>query len=234
MAIALSEDMKLRHADVRQAFVQADVKEYIYIEQPEDVTTAPGMVGKLKRSQASRNWHLKLAENLKGLGFKQCEPDSCLLRLVEHGVLEVLIATHVDHLLMASHSQEKGRAVAEALNKGFSVKDLGDVKLYMGCCLTRDHKMRTLKIDRQVYVEGLVERSKIIREYDMPESKTRNLSEKDSCAKLAPSTPYREAVRSLLWLVTMIRSDIPNTEISLTRFSGNPGQRHWEAVKQIL
>ncbi|CAM9470764.1 unnamed protein product, partial [Choristocarpus tenellus] len=33
---------------------------------------------------------------------------------------------------------------------------------------------------------------------------------------------------------TLNRFDISNAVMTVTRFSGNPGQRHWEAVKQIL
>ncbi|CAM9783265.1 unnamed protein product, partial [Choristocarpus tenellus] len=46
--------------------------------------------------------------------------------------------------------------------------------------------------------------------------------------------PYREAVGSLIWLDTTTRPDIANVVMTVTRFSGNPGQRHWKVVKQIL
>ncbi|CAN0014096.1 unnamed protein product [Choristocarpus tenellus] len=71
-----------------QAFVLADVKD-IYVELPEDVAGASGLVGKLKRSlyglvQASHSWKLKLVGTLRGLGFEQGETGPCL-HLVETG-----------------------------------------------------------------------------------------------------------------------------------------------------
>ena len=46
--------------------------------------------------------------------------------------------------------------------------------------------------------------------------------------------PYREAIRSLLWLSNMTRPDIANALREVARHSHNPEEEHWNAVLKIL
>ena len=48
------------------------------------------------------------------------------------------------------------------------------------------------------------------------------------------STPYRQAVGSLMYAMIMTRPDIAFAVGQVSRFSVNPGPVHWEAVKRIL
>jgi len=47
-------------------------------------------------------------------------------------------------------------------------------------------------------------------------------------------TPYREAIGSLMYLAVATRPDIAFAVSTLSRFLDNPGDTHWEAVKQIF
>ena len=46
--------------------------------------------------------------------------------------------------------------------------------------------------------------------------------------------PYLSAVGSLMYLATCTRPDISFTVSTLARFSANPGEAHWQAVKHLF
>lgn len=48
------------------------------------------------------------------------------------------------------------------------------------------------------------------------------------------SIPYREAVGSLLYIAICTRPDISYAVGVLSRFSSNPGMKHWTAVKHLM
>ena len=63
---------------------------------------------------------------------------------------------------------------------------------------------------------------------------------KDQCPKTdaerleMSSTPYLQAIGSLLWLVQTCRPDIAIAVNVLSRFASNPGKIHWAGVKWLL
>jgi hypothetical protein len=48
------------------------------------------------------------------------------------------------------------------------------------------------------------------------------------------TTPYREAVGSLLWVSNGTRPDIAYAVSQVAKYMTNPGQEHWVAVKRIM
>ncbi|UYV82668.1 hypothetical protein LAZ67_22000457, partial [Cordylochernes scorpioides] len=46
--------------------------------------------------------------------------------------------------------------------------------------------------------------------------------------------PYRELIRSLLYLANCTRLDLMFSVTRLTQFASNPGRRHWQAAKHVL
>ena len=71
LAIAAIEDLELRSIDISHAFLNGDLEEDIYMEQPEGFEVGgPGHVCKLKKSlyglkQAGRVWNKKLHATLQ-------------------------------------------------------------------------------------------------------------------------------------------------------------------------
>ena len=85
LAFAVEMGMQIHQMDVVTAFVNGDLKEEIYMQQPSGYTE-PGkeeLVCKLKKSlyglkQLPRCWNEKLCEHLKSLGFKESAADPCV------------------------------------------------------------------------------------------------------------------------------------------------------------
>ena len=84
IALAVQNGFKLYQMDVMTAFLNGDLKEEVYMKQPEGyVKGKEGLVCKLKKSiyglkQSPRCWNSALNDYLKQTGFVQAAGDPCL------------------------------------------------------------------------------------------------------------------------------------------------------------
>ena len=105
LAFAVEMGMQIHQMDVVTAFLNGDLKEEIYMQQPSGYTQ-PGkeeLVCKLKKSlyglkQSPRCWNEKLCEHLKSLGFKESAADPCVF-IRQKEELQI-IAVYVDDLIL--------------------------------------------------------------------------------------------------------------------------------------
>ena len=79
LALAAQEDWKVHHMDVKSAFLNGDLTEEVYVEQPVgyEKKDEEGKVYKLKKAlyglkQAPRDWNSKLDQSLVSLRFTRC------------------------------------------------------------------------------------------------------------------------------------------------------------------
>jgi len=95
--------------DVKTAFLNGDLKEEIYMCQPEGFVTE-GKVKlfcKLKRSiyglkQASRQWYLKFDEVARSHDFIECKMDKCVY-VKQIGRRFIFLVLYVDDILLMSN-----------------------------------------------------------------------------------------------------------------------------------
>ncbi|CAM9779286.1 unnamed protein product [Choristocarpus tenellus] len=106
LALAADRNWELKHWDVKQAFIQADIREEIFVRLCDGRGKWPGKIVRLIKAlygtkQASREFNNLLVHVLEKCGFEQCRADPCVLRYVRDGVVCAVIAPHVDDLLVA-------------------------------------------------------------------------------------------------------------------------------------
>ena len=58
----------------------------------------------------------------------------------------IVLLTHVDDITVLSLNNERIRQVLNALNEDIKVKDLGEVKTFLGIEIKRDRVARTLEL----------------------------------------------------------------------------------------
>ena len=82
LALAAQEDWKVHHMDVKSAFLNGDLTEEVYVEQPlgYEKKGEEGKVYKLKKAlyglmQAPRAWNSNLDQSMVTLRFKRCALD---------------------------------------------------------------------------------------------------------------------------------------------------------------
>ncbi|KAK3042297.1 hypothetical protein RJ639_001892 [Escallonia herrerae] len=127
------------------------------------------------------------------------------------------------------------------LSREFDMKDLGSAKKILGMEIHRDRKAEKLWVTQKNYVEKVLERFSMLnaKPVSTPLGAHFQLS-----SQLCPSTkedveymsrvPYANAVGCLMYAMVCTRPDISHAVSMVSRYMGNPGKKHWDAVKWIF
>ena len=91
------------------------------------------------------------------IGFEQSKSYLSVFRKVADDEGEMVVAVHVDDILVHAKDQATMETFAAELGKKFNVKDMGGAKYYMGCMVTRNRKALELKLDQHLYVKSVME-----------------------------------------------------------------------------
>ena len=117
----------------------------------------------------------------------------------------------------------------------------GLIGWFLGFQIKRDRKNKTLLINQHAYIESLAKKywltnAKPVKTPIEPGTyyaKEQCPSMPNQVAKMN-SIPYSEAIGSVLWPAIVSRPDVAYAIGILSQFIQNPGQLHWEGVKQII
>jgi len=109
MALVAHFDLELHQMDVKTAFLNDDLYEDVYMQQPEGFKPKgqEHLVCKLKKSiyglkQASRQWYIKFDEVMKKQGFLKNQVDQCTY-LKMSGSNFIILILYVDDILLTSN-----------------------------------------------------------------------------------------------------------------------------------
>ena len=244
LSIVAVKDWELRQLDVDMAYLEAGVKEELYVELPEDYRASCDQVGRLQKTMyglvhAVLLWSKKFSAELAARGFEQCQADPCVFRRILRGKF-VIIVVYVDDLLVASETKRDEEQAIYDLRYCFFIKDLGEAGFYLGCHIARDHDAGTLKLDQHRYVRTVASKFNVEKINTMPAAAGAKPLPKDDATQTEAETeemrvpPYREAVGALMWTATMTRPDVAYAAHQLGKFNDSPGPVHWRAAKRAL
>ena len=247
LAIVAYMDLELYQMDVRTAFLNGELEEEIYMDQPLGFETKgqERKVCKLNRSiyglkQASRQWNIKFHQAILKDGFAMMEEDHCVyLKRSDNSF--VILSLYVDDILIAGNNKEMIDTTKKWLSSNFDMKDMGEANFVLGVKIIRDRAKRLLGLSQETYIKKMLERyhmqdSKLI---DTPVDKSLSLSS-DMCPKTLEEkekmsrVPYASVVGSLMYAMMCTRPDICYAVGLVSRYQSNPGQKHWMTVKRIL
>jgi transposase InsO family protein len=241
-ALVAHHDWELHHMDVKSAYLNGDLEEEIYMEQPEGFAV-PGKedhVCRLKKSlyglkQAGRTWHHKIDQALKREGFKSLSAETCIY-LRREGNLTIIIALYVDDLLLASSDLPALTALKAKLASLFEMSDLGEASYVLGMEIKRDRATRTLTINQRTYVRS------VLRTHGMEHCKP-NKEPMDHRSRLVKSDAqcepgrvrqFQSVIGALMFAAICTRPDIAYAVSTLSQFASDPSTDHEQAVKRVL
>lgn len=240
IALAMKFKLKIHQMDAVTAFLQGDLSEDIYLEQPEGFNDGSDNVCRLNRAiyglkQAGRQWNEKLTKKLLQFGLKKCRMDPCIFYTDE---LKLLVAIYVDDFLIFFREDEDLKGLQKQLCEAFKMKDIGEAKACIGIRIRQEKDC--IKLDQSVYIE------EILKRFGMSECKPActpsdsnnklsiNMATEDCSTDELKRIPYQEAVGSLLYLAQGTRPDIAFAVNDVSRFNSNYSVAHWKAVKRIF
>ncbi|XP_019057729.1 PREDICTED: uncharacterized protein LOC109116546 [Tarenaya hassleriana] len=238
LSIAMSHGWSLRQLDMNNAFLQGHLHDDVYMMQPSGFVDQdrPSHVCKLHKAlyglkQAPRAWYNELRQFLISSGFKNSLADTSLFIFCKHGIV-IYVLVYVDDIVVTGNDTSRNQQFIQLLSDRFSVKDLGDLKFFLGVEVSRSHK--GLFLTQQRYVQDLLKRTNMLHAKSVatPMSLTTSLI-LNSGLPLEDPTEYRNVVGSLQYL-NFTRPDIAFTVNKLSQFMHSPTSDHWQAVKRVL
>ena len=97
--------------DVKSAFLNGDLEEEVYVEQPEGFVMGNDakLVWKIKKAlyrlkQAPRAWYYRLDKHLQQWGFTKGSADNILYTKIENDKL-LIIVVYVDDIIFGSNEE---------------------------------------------------------------------------------------------------------------------------------
>ena len=228
--------------DVVTAFLNGDLKEEIYMQQPPGCIQSGTemLVCKLKKSlyglkQSPRCWNEKLCEHLKSLEFKESAADPCVFIRQQEKELQI-IAVYVDDLILLTKTSEEMQHLKDDLSSRFKMKDLGKLHYCLGISVNLNESNNAIYLDQSRYL------LKILEKYGLAEAKTIStpadpnvkLLKDDGCSKKVDPIRYQSMVGSLLHAARATRPDIAQAVGVVSKFNAEPTEAHLTAVKRIF
>ncbi|KAJ0753710.1 putative RNA-directed DNA polymerase [Helianthus annuus] len=238
LSLAVTNQWSLRQLDVQNAFLHGDLKETVYLQQPQGFVdnSKPDHVCLLHKSlyglkQAPRAWFERLSSTLHHMGFTGSKTDPSLFILKARGTL-VYVLVYVDDIIVTGNNTTAINDVIATLGTSFAVKDLGDLHYFLGIEVIRHGS--NLILSQRKYISDLIHKAGLseCKPVPSPMSTSQLLTLGDS-QLLADPTKYRQIVGALQY-ASLSRPDITFAVNKVCQFMQTPTENHWSAVKRIL
>lgn len=165
LSIAVSSSWRITHLDVNNAFLHGDLEEEIYMRQPIGFEQGdPTLVCKLNKAiyglkQASRSWFITIQSALLALGFNQSRADTSLFYRVSGKEVTYLLI-YVNDMLITGSCSSTIKKVISQLSEQFSLKDLGEVKHFLGVEVNRTAQV--LHLSQGGYIKELLNKVQML------------------------------------------------------------------------
>jgi hypothetical protein len=244
-ALAAQYDLTVYQVDVKTAFLNGELDETIYMDQPSEFDDGSGRVLNLLRAlyglkQASRAWYQKLCSILEGMGFTRAQSDPAVFVWRRESSV-IVIPSWVDDLLGASNDSAAWKEFLEKLRQHVEITDMGVAQYYLGVEVDHNHQSKSLRISQKRYITDL------LTEFGFQDctpvatplppnihlTQDMSPSTEEEKAKMR-GVPYLRLVGRLMYLMLFTRPDLCHAVGLLSRFGSNPGWEHWMAAKRIL
>ena len=236
LSIAAAKRWELSQMDVKNAFLNGDLEEEVYMKPPPGYNCPPNKVCRLHRAlyglkQAPRAWYAKFSSTLSKLGFSSSPHDTALfVRKTTPGI--VLLILYVDDMIITGDDTVDISEVKEFLSTNFEMKNLGSLNYFFDVeVLTSDHEISLSQVKYD---------SDLISKVGISDNKTKstpldpNVRFSPTDGTLLPNaTLYWTLVGSLIYL-TVTRPDIAYAVHIVSQFMAAPRSTHYAAVLRIL
>ena len=238
LSLAVAQKWPLRQLDVQNAFLHGDLKETVYLQQPEGFVdpNKPDHVCLLHKSlyglkQAPRAWFHRLSTALQALGFHGSRTDPSLFIYSSRGILMYMLV-YVDDIVLTGNNPGAIEQVIKSLSQSFAVQDMGALSYFLGVEI--DYQPDSIILSQKKYILDLISKAGLSdsKPVSSPMPTSANLTLGDSPTFDNP-VRYRQLVGALQY-VTLSRPDITFAVNKVCQFMHSPTENHWAVVKRIL
>ena len=228
LTIGASQDLEIHQMDFNAAFLNATIKEDVYVEPVGnyDSRVPQDHVYKLKKTlyglkQSPREWWLLLEKSLRNVGWTPTLTDNCVFFRTTNGSTEYL-AVYVDDVIIMSPSAASVSKAKGELADMFKSKDLGELSYILGVKVTRDRQRKTISLDQSSLISKYCSRFQITNVAPTPGYWKDIPPEILSSSLVFNTTEMQVRIGALLHLSTRTRPDISYEVNRLSRYVSKP------------
>ncbi|GJZ33377.1 retrovirus-related pol polyprotein from transposon TNT 1-94 [Tanacetum coccineum] len=238
IANAASKNMTVYQMDVKTAFLNGELKEEVYVHQPEGFVDPerPHHVYRLKKAlyglkQAPRAWYDTLSRFLLAQGFSKGVVDPTLfIRKTGKHTLHVQI--YVDDIIFASTDPKDCDRFSNEMSSKFQMSMMGQISFFLGLQISQN--------PRGIFINQAKYANEILKKFDLHKSDPvdtpmveRTKLDEDLSGIPVDQTKYRSMIGSLMYL-TASRPDLVFAVCMCARYQSRPTKKHLEAVKRVF
>ena len=243
MALAARWDLQLRQLDAVNAFQNADLDEDVFVELP-DGFKQPGCVARLLHAlyglrRSPLLWQQLLSGALASLGLKAVLEEPCLFTAPW-----IVIFFYVDDIVCMFKDSDtpKTEELIDKLQKSFEIRDLGELRWFLGIRIVRDRAARKIWLTQDSYIDTIANRFSLA---DLGPGKGPATPYSDSTIAVillpfeGTATPafihlFQRKVGSIMYPSVITRPDVSWVTCKLAQFLQNPSPGHMEAVNRVI
>ena len=236
MALAAKWDLEIRQLDAVNAFPNSELDEEVYVELPDGYKLS-GKVGHLLRAlyglrRSPLLWQKLLSSALTELGLQAGQEEPCLF-LDDH----LIVFFFVDDICYMYRACDQAIAdeFRDNLASRFKIRDLGELRWFLGIRVVRDRSQRRLWLCQDSYIEAVAARFNLVddRTPATPMG-THQLVPNENIADHAFTHLYQRKIGSILYPAIITRPDIAFTAARLSNFLTNPSPDHMAATNRCI
>ncbi|KAA0040884.1 Beta-galactosidase [Cucumis melo var. makuwa] len=238
LSVAVNKDWSLYQLDVKNAFLNGDLVEEVYMSHPPGFEAQCGQqVCKLQKSlyglkQSPRAWLDRFTTFVKFQGYSQGHSDHTLFSNVsETGKIAVLIV-YVDDIVLSGDDQAEISQLKQRMGNEFEIKDLENLKYFLGMEVAISKE--GISVSQRKYTLNLLTETGILgcRLADTPIEFNCKLGNSDDQVPV-DKEQYQRLVGKLIYL-SHTRPDIYFAVSAVSQFMQAPYEEQMEVVKRIL
>ncbi|UYV80233.1 hypothetical protein LAZ67_18002105 [Cordylochernes scorpioides] len=237
LSMAATKDSVIKLFDVKAAYLNGNIENTIFMEQPAGFVQDRNKVCKLNKSiyglpQSGRSWYEKFSQVLHDCGLEKLKSDPCLFKWKNEDKY-FYVGIYVDDFITVSDSEDTSNRFINKLRHHLEIKDVTCKGMFLGIKIIQDKE--GISLQQSHYVQQILQKYGMenCKEVSTPGSKEINLDnhiEDDNCEQHT----YQEALGMLMFLAVNTRPDIAYITSKLSQYSRQPKQMHWTAIKRVM
>lgn len=239
LALAAQLQWPVYQLDVKSAFLNGDLKEEVFVTQPEGFIRQ-GYEAKVYRlikalyglKQASRAWYTKIDNYFQQNNYRRSDDSEPTLYVKNEGTDFIIVSVYVDDIIYTSSSKKLLDEFKQHMESKFEMSDLGLLHYFLG--IEVQQSIDGIFISQRKYAKDLLSRFGMLN--SKPADTPMNFNEKlqqDDGAEMADAKKFRSLVGGLNYL-THTRPDIAYSVSLISRFMQQPSRNHFGAAKRVL
>ncbi len=215
-ATAAATGQPVLQVDVPNAYLNAEVGEKMYVEQPHGLEE-PGQetrVCLLKKTlygsqMSGRKWHEEITRSITTLLYKRSTIDHCLFHRTMNGFTDLLVIYVDDVLATSTGGRERAEAQLDELHKLYGLKKLGMAThmLGMGVHQSSDE----IVMEQRSYLEDILEESGLTNAKSLSTPWDDHYQGNQKALEPEAITIFRRNLGQLMYLSNCTRPDITFT-----------------------